>query len=201
MKTHSLLAALALSLATGAFASPITYTAALSGPNESPVNASPGTGFATVIFDSVAHTLDVSVNFSGLESTTTASHIHCCTASPFSGTAGVATQTPTFIDFPLGVTSGSYSRTFDTSLASTYNPAFVTANGGSVAATEAAFGDGLAANETYLNIHSIVYPAGEIRGFLVASAPVPEPGTMFLGGLALGALLLFRKRKSNLPAR
>ena len=201
MKTTYLLAALALSLATGAFASPITYTAALSGPNESPANTSPGTGFATVIFDSVAHTLAVTVDFSGLEGTTTASHIHCCTPSPFSGTAGVATQTPTFVDFPLGVTSGTYSNSFDTSLASTYNPAFVAANGGSVSATEAAFAAGLAANETYLNVHSSVFPGGEIRGFLVASSAVPEPGTLGLAGLVLGGLLVYRKRKFSLLPR
>jgi hypothetical protein len=38
----------------------------------------------------------------------------------------------------MGVMDGTYSMLFDTTLASTYNPAFVTANGGTVAAAEAA---------------------------------------------------------------
>src|SRR5688572_26658331 len=86
----------------------ITYTTELSGPNESPPVASPGTGTATVNFDAVAHTLRVNATFSGLLGNTTASHIHCCVATPGAGVAGVATQVPTFAGFPLGVTSGTY---------------------------------------------------------------------------------------------
>jgi hypothetical protein len=44
----------------------------------------------------------------------------------------VATTLPTFAGFPLGVTSGTYINTLDLTLASSYNPAFVTANGGSM---------------------------------------------------------------------
>jgi hypothetical protein len=87
----------------------ITYTANLSGPAESPPNMSPGTGFATVTTDDVAHTLFVDVTFSGLTSGTTASHIHTPTPAPGTGTAGVATTTPTFAGFPLGVRSDNTS--------------------------------------------------------------------------------------------
>src|SRR5580704_7279660 len=75
----------------------ITYTANLTGPGESPPNASPGTGLATVTTDDVANTLFVDVSFSGLLGTTTASHIHCCILPP--GATGVATTTPTFAGF------------------------------------------------------------------------------------------------------
>ena len=112
---------------------PIEFTATLSGLAESPANASPGTGFADLFYDATANTLQVSVNFSGLLGTTTASHIHAATAAPGTGTAGVATTTPTFAGFPLGVTSGAYLNTLDLTLASSYNPAYVTANGGSSA--------------------------------------------------------------------
>src|SRR6185503_329116 len=86
-------------------------TAILNGASESPANGSPGTGFATVTYDSVAHTLELDVTFSGLLGMTTASHIHAPTAVPFTGTASVATTSPTFAGFPLGVTSGSYQNT------------------------------------------------------------------------------------------
>src|SRR4051812_25010896 len=119
--------AAALILSPSVNAAPITYIAQLSGPNEAPPNASPGTGQAFVTFDLAAHAMTVDVIFAGLLGTTIASHIHCCTIVPGVGTAGVATQTPTFSGFPLGVTSGTYFNTFNTSLASTYNPAFVTA--------------------------------------------------------------------------
>jgi hypothetical protein len=61
-----------------AFSAQITYVANLTGPGESPPNASPGTGFTDVIFDSTAQTLTVMVTFSNLTTGTTASHIHCC---------------------------------------------------------------------------------------------------------------------------
>ena len=89
-----------------ACAATITYSATLDGASESPSNASPGTGTATVTFDTVLHTMSVQSNFSGLLGTVTAAHIHCCTATPGVGLAGVATTTPTFTGFPLGVTAG-----------------------------------------------------------------------------------------------
>ena len=112
MNSKSWLAAGILALAAVAPASAITtvYTAVLSGSAESPPNASPGTGLATVTFDSVLHSMDLAFSFSGLLAPTTAAHIHCCTTPPGSGTAGVATTTPTFPGSPLGVTSGSYSN-------------------------------------------------------------------------------------------
>src|SRR5215469_6142801 len=105
-------------VAPGAYSAPIMYFANLTGPGESPPNTSPGTGFAEVDFDIVAHSMHVQVSFSGLESPTTASHIHSATAVPGTGTAIVATTTPTFPGFPLGVTSGTYDQIFDMSLAS-----------------------------------------------------------------------------------
>ncbi len=92
----------ALICGTAAQAVVLTYTATLSGPNESPANASPGTGNATVTVDTVANTMNVFVIFAGLTGATTASHIHAPTVGAFTGTASVATTVPTFAGFPLG---------------------------------------------------------------------------------------------------
>jgi hypothetical protein len=109
--------------------------------------------------------LSVSVTFSSLLAGTTASHIHCCTTDPFTGTAIVATTLPTFANFPLGVTSGIYMNTLDLTQSSSYNPAFISANGGTTATAEAALLAGLAAGEAYLNIRTSLFQTGEIRAF------------------------------------
>ena len=105
------------------YADAFVFTANLSGPAEAPPNMSPGPGVTVVTYDNVAQTLRVQVTFSGLLSTTTASHIHSATAVPGAGTAGVATQVPSFAGFPLGVTSGAMDNTFDLTLASSWNRA------------------------------------------------------------------------------
>ena len=170
----------------------VFYSAPLSGAAEAPPNASPGTGVATLLVDTAALTMTLDVIFSGLLGTVTASHIHCCTAVPDTGTAGVATQTPTFSGFPLGVTAGTYHQVFDMTLPSTWNAAFVTANGGSALLAADAFMAGLDAERAYLNIHTSLVPSGEIRGFLIRD--VPEPAMAGLLGLAAVGLAWSKRR-------
>jgi hypothetical protein len=188
-----LLAASFAALAGAAQAVPVMFTTTLSGPGESPPNTSTATGGGIVLFDVTAHTLTVLESFSGLSAGSTASHIHCCTTAPGSGTAAVATQLPTFSGFPLGVTSGTLIESFDTTLASTYNPAFVTL-AGSVGAAESMLFNGLLAGEAYLNIHSTQFPSGEIRGFLVA-IPEPHVWALLLAGLFGGGAIVRRRRR------
>ena len=190
-----LLSALAVMISTASAHEEI-FSASLSGPAEFPINDSPGTGSTTVTLDLDVFTMRVQVNFSGLTGTTTASHIHAPTVLPFEGTASVATALPTFPNFPLGVTSGTYDQTFDLTLASSYNPAFVTANGGSVSASAAALISAIEQGKAYLNIHTLTFGGGEIRGFL---APIPEPATisfLTIGGAGL-VLALGRKRRAS----
>src|SRR6478736_7038255 len=165
------------------------YQVTLNGANAG--TTSSGTGNGTVNYDDVTHSLMLQVSFSGLTGTTTASHIHAPTLLPFAGTAGVATTTPTFTGFPNGVTSGSFSSTLNLTLTSSWNPSFITANGGTTAGAEAAFASYLAQGKAYWNIHTTFAPGGEINGFVTA---VPEPSCLALMGLA-GILMARRNSR------
>jgi len=189
-----LLAAAIAIVAPSSHAALIHFVTHLDGPSEFPPNASPGSGLAAVDIDTVAHSMTVHAEFSGLIGTTTASHIHCCVdPSAAVPTAGVATAVPTFPGFPLGVTSGIYDMTFDLTLAASFNPAFIAAHGGTPASAEADLVAAMLAGDTYLNIHSTEFQGGEIRGFLA----VPEPGVVALLALALGAAIGARRRRRS----
>lgn len=164
----------------------ILYFTNLTGGNDSQ-----GTGTSLVTVDDAALTMRVQAAFEGLTGTTTVSHIHCCVDAP--GNVGVATPVPSFPGFPQGVTSGSYDQTFDLTLASSFNPAFVNSNGGTVDSARAALLAGLAAGRAYLNIHTSFRPGGEIRGFYARA--VPEPGALVLLALGLLAVAITLRRR------
>ena len=164
-------AVLMIGVVCSAHAAVVSYTATLDGLSESPPNASVGLGIGQVDIDATAHTMRVQASFSGLTGTTTASHIHAATAVAGTGTAGVATTTPYFSGFPIGVVSGNYDNTLDMTLATSYNASYITANGGTTATAEAALFAAIAAGKAYLNIHSNIFPGGEIRGFLHPGQP------------------------------
>ena len=175
MNTRALvavMAAAALFTATAASAAPINYVTSLSGANEAPPNPSLGTGTATLTVDTATHLWTIHVEFSGLSGTTTAAHTHAATAVAGAGTAGVATSTPTYTGFPGGVTSGTYDRVFDMTLASSFNPSYITAHGGTTTQAELDLAQAIAEGKAYLNLHTNVVPGGEIRGFWTAPVPV-----------------------------
>jgi len=166
-----------------------SFTAILTGSQEVPPVSTTGSGTGTVTLN--GNLLTINLAFQNLTSPTVDGHIHCCT--PVGANAVVAIGF-TSTGFPLGVTSGSYSNTFDLNVLSIYNAAFVTANGGTLTTARAAFISGLENGRTYLNVHTMAFPGGEIRGQVV-----PEPATMILLGTGLAAVAgrKLRRRRSE----
>jgi hypothetical protein len=175
MRKTACLSLFSLLVATStADAALLTFSSSLSGANESPANASPATGSVLISWDT-----DINSMGRGLIQRADRQHheraIHCCTTVPLTANVGVATTLPTFAGFPAGVTAGVFDATYDMTLASSYNPAFVTASGGTTALAAARLLQGLKDGKAYFNIHTTTFPGGEIRGF-----PVPEPASALL---------------------
>jgi hypothetical protein len=179
----------AVALPAGAAPTDPTYRAVASGALESPPNASPGTSLVTI--DLGGKEMLVDLPFRDLDGTTTEAHIHCCTSTAFTGTAPVAVP---FQDFPMDVHAGTYSKAIALGDTASYDPAFVSAHGGTAQGAASALVDAINANEAYVNIHTSRYPDGEIRGWLVA-APVPETAEWSMLAAGLAALMWMSRRR------
>jgi CHRD domain/PEP-CTERM motif len=151
-------------------------------PGNEPAVASGGTGGEIgtgITFDDVTNLLTLNVGwgssqgFADLSSLATNSHIHGPTANNngngFIQTAGVV----------FSLTRSSNAVTGGTIT----NAPILLTSGQEI---------DLLNGKYYINIHTANNPGGEMRGFLV---PVPEPGSMLLGMVALGALSLRRRRR------
>ncbi|MEI6914742.1 MAG: CHRD domain-containing protein [Armatimonadota bacterium] len=150
-------------------AASFTFSTNLNGASQVPPNASPATGFGSLVLDDVAMTITVNESWSGLLAPATASHIHM-PALP-GANAGVVFG---FVGVP-NVSSGAILQQVFA-----VTPARITQ-----------FWQGLA----YMNIHTSTFPGGEIRGQLVT----PEPSSLLiLAGLVVPAVSGIIRRNRSL---
>jgi len=164
----------------------------LDGPSAAPPNGSPGTGFAIVTIDDLAHTMLVEVYFGDLLTPVTAAQLHVINGpgdpNPADTIGPSAMTAPTLPGFP-SATSGSYAHTFDTTQAGSYNASWLTQCGGSTAFAEVELFDAIAEGRAYLNLRTATFTSGEIRGFL----PEP-PRALLLGAGCVGLACLIGRR-------
>lgn len=127
-----------------------SFTATLSGANESPANSSGGTGTATVSVNGSSGSY--TVQYFNLSGNPTASHIHV--GAPGAATGAVVVP---FGNLPAAG-SGTFSGTFTASDLKTNTTPPVTSLDDLAAQMKA--------GNAYVNIHTAANPGGEIRGTL-----------------------------------
>lgn len=155
-------------MVAGLFASAeaLTFHATLEGSQEVPSNASPATGFAKIFLNEAEDELTFFVTFSGLLAPQTAAHIHAL--APRGVNAPVRIEPPTL---PLGELDGVVIDIPDPLP-------------GVPLLSRADFVQGMKDGLTYFNVHTQLFPGGEIRGQIL----LPEPATMFLVAAGLAGL-------------
>ncbi|MBC7940545.1 MAG: CHRD domain-containing protein [Chitinophagaceae bacterium] len=147
-----------------------TYVGTLLGSNEIGTTGDlDALGTVVAIIDA-AGKVDVTFSFANLAANLTGAHIH-------RGAAGL--NGPIIIDFnPPSIGAGNGFFSFTTSV--TDNDAFEI--------------NDTNASGYYFNLHTTDFPAGAIRGQLVAAVPEPETyALMFAGLVSIGAVVRRRK--------
>lgn len=156
-------AAAMVMLCTSANAFIWTFDDPLSGLQETPPNASPATGTAMGTYNDETNVLHIMVHATGFLGNLTAGHIH-------RGATGVAGP----VIIPLANTAGGTTWESDQT--------FVLTD-----AQETDLMNGL----HYVNLHTSMFPGGEIRGQLHL---VPEPASLLALAGGLGVLLRRRRK-------
>ena len=169
--------ALLLALTLPARANLLTFQAELLGSNESNPNNSAAVGFGQVIFDDVTNVALIDEFWNNLTGVAIATHIH--------GPALPGINGPVIIPIPLGIHSNASDEIQQLTIVLTDIQASWLL-------------DGL----LYMNIHTTVFPGGEIRGQLLrvpdTGLGVPDAGPGALGLLAMsGMVWLGARRKRN----
>lgn len=197
----------AFGLPVAAHATVYQFNSSLSAANELPlVPASPALGIAALTYDDLGtdtvadDRYSFTMSASGLTSAVTAFHIH--------GAATAAENGPVRIqlDDPNVFTSVNSNGMLLVGGLNVPAPAVIPATDAGIylgqpnaGHPEMSFLQMLRSGLGYVNVHTVTFGGGEIRGQLLEVTPVPEPETyaLMLAGLGLVGWAAARRRKAS----
>jgi hypothetical protein len=190
-------------------------------PNGDPISSSTATGFATVVIDTVAATIDTYLSWSGLTGVADRSHVH-------DAPSGVSRFEPPNDRFFHEVIDDVFDAANQNILRVSVNGGYVNFEndmnhgGGTFCAPASgslhdtlfnlndrfdpndpltfadmsAFVTAMETDGLYIDMHTEKYPDGEIRGQLLFS-PIPEPSSLALLGIGMLAAGAMRGRATQ----
>lgn len=187
LRTCFLVAAALLAISTTRGNADLIFTADLSGAGETPAVPSPGTGFGTFTVNDAKDAIAFTITYQDLLAPINpgGGHIHV---------GGPTAAGPVILPFPglpVGTTFGSFSGIL--------TAANLTPAGGITTFDQAV--DALINGNTYANLHTQMFPGGEIRGQILpqgGGTVIPEPSALALLGIGGAGLIAYAWRRRKL---
>ena len=196
MRNITLITATLTFLAGTASAATLGFESILSGDQEVPPVVTEASGSAEISVDEDAQTIDFSLAVTGISIDGLFDDLIAAPVGPVHlHNAPIGVNGPIVI--PFAFDPATYTDTadgFEVNVSDFLFDDAVALSGSLLSFDE--FLDDLIIGDYYINVHSDVFTAGEIRGQVAAVAAIPLPASLFFLGAGLGLLGALRKRKA-----